>query len=194
MFIDYLTLLLVNMTAGFVLLGWYVAVGLDDTDQRRWVPGFGIVGVIALVFGAHITLTWLLPGPFNMAFDELSVLFGVLLLAAAVAMAAGWSLFTVALYAFFAGLAAMVVGARIINLELTQQPLLAGVGFILSGIAGVLAAPTLVVLRANKPFRYAAAAVLLITAVIWGLTGYGAYWMHFDSMRGWVPLVLRGGG
>jgi len=123
MFVDFLALLLVNMVAGFVLLAVYVFKGLDDQEQRHWAPGLAICGGIALVFGAYITACWPLPGSYNVAYGEMSVLFGAIFLATAVAMLAGWQLTSVAGYAFFAGLAAVVVGVRILNLGLTQAPL-----------------------------------------------------------------------
>jgi len=49
--IDYLTLLLVNMAAGFLLLGAYLFRGLDDSDQRRWAPAFIITGLVTYLFG-----------------------------------------------------------------------------------------------------------------------------------------------
>jgi putative membrane protein len=46
-------------------------------------------------------------------------------------------LLTLAIYVFFAGIAAVVIGIRIMNLGLTKQPFLSGVGFILTGLAGI---------------------------------------------------------
>jgi hypothetical protein len=120
-FIDYITLLLVNMTAGFVLLGLYVLRGLDDPLNRRWVPGFAIVGVIAFLFGSHMTLTWPVIGAYNSAFGEMSVLYGGIFLGAALSIARGWSLVSVAIYASLAGAAAVLLGLRIIDLGMTKE-------------------------------------------------------------------------
>lgn len=182
--IDFLALLLVNMTAGFVLLAWYVFAGLDDPDQKKWAPGFLVTGLIALVFGAYITMIWPLPGVYSSAFGEQSVLFGILFLAAGVCMAAGWNLWTLSIYAFFAGLVAVVLGVRFINLHLTAAPLLAGVGFIVSGLGGILAFPGLTWFKKNLPLRILVALMLLGAAGIWALTGYGAYWMHMQAFSG----------
>lgn len=139
MLIDYLTLMLISMTAGLFLLAYYVYRGLDDENTQRWVPGFAMAGFIALVTGLHMCFTWPLSGSFNIAFGEMSVLFGILFLGAALALWKGWEMPTVAIYAFFAGLAAVVVGARVINLGLTKRPLVSGIGFILSGLGGIFA-------------------------------------------------------
>ena len=177
---DYVTLMLINMTAGFVLLACYVCWGLGETDQRRWAPGFLLTGFVALAMGLHMTFTWPLPGKlglYNVAFGETSVLLGVIFLAAAVATWKEWPLLTVTIYAMIAGLAAMLIGVRIIDQNLTARPIVSGIGFLLSGLAGVMALPTLY-LRHNKRFRVLAVLVLIVTALIWAYTGYHAYWAH----------------
>jgi len=196
MFIDYVTLLLVNMAAGYMLLAAFVFRALDNSDHRNWAPGFGMVGLIALVFGGIIATTWPLPGPFNSMYGDMSVFFGLIFLGAAVAMARGWSLMSVTVYAFFAGAAAMVIGAAVLRLGLTPKPLLTGVGFVLSGLGGVMAAPTYRFARRNLYFRTAAAAVLALTALLWLANGLPAYWMHLtlDSFGKWVPLAMRAAG
>lgn len=191
MFIDYITLMLINMVAGLVLLADFVYRGLDGANMKRWIPGFGLVGGIALATGLHMMWTWPVPGSFNISFGETTVLFGGLFLMAAIAIAQGWDLFTLTVYAFFAGLTAMVVGARIIDLEQTRRPLVAGLGFILTGLGGVLSAPTLVYFRDNKTWRTAGAVVLLLAALIWAFIGYLAYWGHLETFSEWQPPVMR---
>jgi putative membrane protein len=134
MLIDYLTLMLISMTAGLFLLAYYVYRGIGAKDTRRWVPGFVMTGLIALVTGLHMSLTWPLTGSYNIAFGEMSVLFGILFLGAALALWKGWEMSTVSIYAFFAGAAAIVIGARVINLGMTKRPVISGIGFILTGV------------------------------------------------------------
>lgn len=193
MFIDYITLMLINMVAGLVILADFVYRGLDDgANLRRWIPGFGLVGGVALVTGLHMIWTWPVPGSFNISFGETTVMFGFLFIAAAVAIAMNWDLFTITVYAFFAGLAALLIGIRIINLEQTRQPIVAGLGFILTGLGGILAAPTLVYFRSNKGWRTLGTAVLLMAALIWAFIGYMAYWGHLASFSEWQPPVMQG--
>lgn len=196
MLIDYLTLMLISMTAGFVVLAYYVYQGLDDENPQKWVPGFAMTGFIAVAAGLHMCFTWPLPGSFNIAFGEMSVLFGILFLGAALALSKGWEMPTVAIYAFFAGLAAIIVGARVINLGMTKRPLVSGLGFILSGLGGVFAwlcclAKPIVSLETNRWLRVVGAIVLIGAAVIWALTGYMAYWDHLESFSQWVPATMR---
>jgi len=190
MFIDYITLMLINMVAGLVLLADYVNRGIDSPHQKQWIPGFGITGAIALTTGLHMIFTWPVTGSFNIAFGETSVLFGILFVAAAIALSQGWDLLTIAIYAFFAGLVAIVVGIRIINLNLTKQPFLSGIGFILTGLGGVCAAPTLY-WKTNRTWRLIGASVLIVAALIWALTGYLAYWNHLEGFGKWVPTPMR---
>jgi len=192
MFIDFLSLLLINMMAGFVLLAWYVYAGLDDPDQPRWAPGFIVTGLIAFLFGGYITLTWPLPGPYNSAFGELSVLFGALFLAAGIVMARGGNLLTLGLYAFFAGWVAILLSVRVLMLKLTSTPPVTALGFFASGFAGVLALPGLLWFKQNRLLRTLVAIMLLLTAALWALVGYGAYWMHMTAFAHWMPASMRG--
>jgi putative membrane protein len=190
MFINYITLILINLVAGLFLLAAYVYLGLSDPHQKRWIPGFGMTGAIALTTGLHMIFTWPVPGSFNIAFGEMSVLFGILFLTTCLAIALSWDLITVAVYGFFAGIAAVVVGLRMINLGLTRQPLLSGIGFILAGLGGILAAPTLY-LKANRTWRTVGAIVLVAAALIFAIIGYMAYWGHLADYSNWKPLPMR---
>ncbi len=191
MFIDFLALLLVNMVAAFFILAGYVYRGIDDEDQKKWALGFGMTGAVALFFGAVVVITWPLPGQFNQAYGEPSVLLGILLLTAAIGMARGWNLTIVAVYGLFAGLQALVIGGSILALKLTPKPLVSGMGFIASGIAGVFAAPTLAYFRKNQAFRSLAALALVGTGLIWAATAYPAIFMHLKMFGKWMPATMH---
>ena len=178
MMIDYLTLMLINMAAGLFLLGCFVWRDLDTPeDIGRWVPAFAICGLVAAIGGFAITFTWPLPKPYSSAFGEMSVLFGVLLLGLALALAKRWELLPLAIYAVFAGAAAMLLGVRIIDLGLTAKPVLSGVGFILCGICGIFS-PLVIWQNDKKGLRIIGSLVLFAASAIWALTGYLGYWMH----------------
>lgn len=186
MFIDFLTLMLINMAAGLVLLAWYVAKGLDDTDQPKWAPAFGTVGAIALLNGFRIAWLWPLPGSYNVAFGDTSVLFGALFVGAAVSVARSLDLKPLAVYAFFSGLASILVGVRILDLHMTAFPAVSGAGFIMTGLAGVFVGPALW-LRSNRVLRTAGVLVLLAAAAIWAFNGFGGYWAHLAMFSKWAP-------
>ena len=180
MMVDYVTLMLVNMAGGFFLLGCFVRRGLDTEDKINWAPAFGICGLVAAVCGFAMTFTWPLPRPFSMAFGEMSVLLGVLFLGTAWVLARGWELMPLTIYAFFAGAAAILLGVRIIELGLTNNPILSGVGFILSGAAGMFS-PAVVWQSEQKELRVVSSIVLFAISGIWAWTGYLAYWAHIAA-------------
>jgi putative membrane protein len=180
MMVDYVTLMLINMVAGFFLLGCFVWRGLDAEDRNSWAPAFGICGLVAAVCGFAMTFSWPLPVPYSMAFGEMSVLLGVLFLGTAWVLARGLELMPLAVYAFFAGAAAILLGARIIELRLTQNPVLSGVGFILSGAAGIFS-PIVVWQSEQKGLRVICSTVLFAASGIWAYTGYLAYWTHMAA-------------
>jgi putative membrane protein len=186
MFIDYITLMLMNLVAGLVLLATYVYFCLDESNQKRWVPGFGMVGAIALVTGLHMTFTWPVIGSFNIAYGETSVLFGILFIGTSLALAMSWDLLTLSIYGFFAGLVSLLIGVRFINLGLTPTPLRVGIAFILVGLGGVFSAPTLY-FRKNRLLRTIGAIVLLVAALIFTHIGLDAYWAHLETFSTWQP-------
>jgi putative membrane protein len=177
MFIDYVTLMLVNMAAGLCILAFFVATAVHKDDNRCWWPAFAIAGLTASVTGFAMTFTWPLPYPYNIAFGELSVMFGLLYLATALSLAKSLNLMPISIYAVLAGTVAILVGVRFINLGLSAAPILSGVGFILTGSTGVLM-PLLVYLKKVKAIRLLGAILPLAAAFIWGWTGYTAYWHH----------------
>ncbi len=188
MFVDYLTVMLVNMIAGLVIMALFVYRYLD-AERRKVAPGFLMSGSLSLVTGLHMILTWPLPGSYNIAFGEMAVLFGLLFLFLGIAILAEWDLLTLAIYAVFAGAASIVIGVRILNRGMTSAPLLASGGFVLTGIAAVISLPVYY-LRKYRLVRILAALALLGAAAIWAGVGYLAYWGHLESFAKWVPDAM----
>jgi len=175
--IDYVTLMLANMVAGLLVLATFLIWGLNGPKQRSWAPPFGLTGFVATVSGLVMSFTWPLPQPYSMAFGEMTVLFGVLFLGAAWALAADYDLQPLGIYALFPGIAGILVGVRIMQLSLTAAPTISGIGFILTGLGGVGAWLTLWK-REIRLLRFLGAAVLLAAAAIWLNTACQAYWHH----------------
>lgn len=189
-FVDYLTLMLVNMSAGLILLAGYLIWGLSRPDhQKSWAAPFFMVGLVAVGAGGHMALTWPIAHPpghaYNAAFGEMTVLLGVLFLGAALSLARGWSLGGVAAYGVVAGLIATLVGGLIYVHQMTAMPALTCAGYALSGLGGALVAAALAA-RQNRPLRYVVAAVLLAAAAIWLFTAAMAYAGHFANPN-WLP-------
>ena len=190
MFIDFLTLIMINLIAGTVLLAYYIWKGMDETNQRPYAAAFGTVGLLGVILGLQLSFNWPLPGSFNFFYGEATTLFGAIFLGTALALSQGWDLVPMTIYAFFAGADAIVVGVRILSLHLGQEPAVAAAGFVLSGLGGVCAAPFFMFFKNNKMVRYAAIAVLLIAAAIWAVTFYSALWAHMDTFSKWVPATM----
>ncbi len=175
--IDYVALLLVNMVCALVVLAFFLWWGLGREDAGHWTPVFGICGLVATVAGFAMTFTSPIPKPFSEIYGNTSVLLGVLFLGATWALARGWNLLPLGIYAFFAGAAAVVIGVRIIHLGLTPAPQVSGAGFILTGLGGVGAGLVLWKHEA-KALRLAGVLVLLAAAALWAFTTVMAYWTH----------------
>jgi putative membrane protein len=173
MIVDYLTLMLANMTAGLIMLGVY----LVGARGRGWAGGFAIVGLIAFIGGVHLSFTWPIPGVYAMIFGEASVMLGALFLGAALAIAKDWTLHALGIYALVASLVAILLGVGVLQLGLTARPDVSGAAFVITGIGGLLTGIALI-LRTGRIFASVAAIVLWIAAGLWGLTGGMSYWMH----------------
>jgi putative membrane protein len=193
MFIDFLTIMLLNLTAGLVVFGFLIFKwrNLENISKGQFVPGFAITGLIGIVTGFVMIFTWPLPGSFNIAFGEMSLLFSVLFAGVALALAKDWDLITVTMYAIFPGAAAILLGLRIINLELTKEPMMSALGFIFTGILGVISTPAYL-LRKSRIMTIIALIILAIAVIIWITTTYGSYWGHMESFSKWVPVHMRG--
>ncbi len=190
MFIDYLTLVMINLVAGSVLLAYYLWKGIDETDQRPYAAAFFVTGLVGIVTGLQLSFTWPLPGSFNVAYGDADTLFGIVYLGTAIALWQGWDLIPISIYAFFAGIDAIIGGLRLYSLNLGKEPLMAAFGFILAGLGGVCAFPFLQWFKENKAVRWIAIIVLLATAAIWAVTFYGALWAHMASFAKWVPATM----
>ena len=182
MFIDYVPVMLANMTAGLLILAMYLLFG----KSRSWAAGFAMAGLVAFLAGLHMIFTWPLPGAYNIAFGGPSVLFGTLFLGAALAIARNWPLTPVGIYAMIAGAVAVLVGVRVIDLHLTASPVVSGVGFMLTGAGSILAGLGIVVPR-GRPIRCLAAAALIVAAAIWAFTCGMGYWAHLASFAKYAP-------
>jgi len=190
MFIDFLTLVMINLIAGTVLLAYYLWKGMDEKDQRPYAAGFFAAGLIGLITGLQLSFAWPLPGSYNIAFGDTSTLFGIVFLATSIALWQGWDLIPVSIYAFFAGLEAILVGFVIFSQQLTKSPLLSAAGFILAGVGGVGAFPFFMWFKDNKAVRWIGILVLLATAALWAVTFYGSLNGHMASFAKWVPSTM----
>lgn len=193
MYIVYLTVMLVNTAAAFLLLSLFLFKGLGHADRQRWVPAFFISGLVAMAFGLHMSFTWPMPGIYNLAFGELSVLLGAILIGGAWTLNRNADLTPVSVYAFVAGIAPIFIGFSFITLKISSEPVLTGLGLIGAGVVGILALPTAYFYERNSGFSRALqllmAFLALLMAVFFAYTGYTGYADHIgsESFRSWPP-------
>ncbi len=188
MFIDYLALGLVNLVISLAMVVLFFAKFIND-NPKKIAPGFLVAGFLGIVLGLHIIFTWPLPGSYNVGFGEPLVLFGALTFGTGLAIVLDWDLFSLGIFGFFAGIVAVVVGVRIMDLGMTRGPVLSGLGFIFTGAAGLLYLPAWLT-RKSPAVRMIAALFALVALVIWAITGYGSFWSHVESFSDWTPATM----
>lgn len=189
MFVDYTAVMLVGLGAGFVVLAHYLYRNPDEDQRQPWAAGFFAAGLLGLLTSVPMIVGWPLPGSYNIAFGEPALFLSVAYIGAAITLTLRWEPLFPALYGFFGGLIALVVGVRIIDLGLTSEPLLSGIGYLAAGLGGCITLPA-INWRDRRSYAMIAAVLLGIAAVIFLLIGYGAYWAHLTSFAKWKPATM----
>ncbi|XOB97432.1 DUF981 family protein [Deinococcota bacterium DY0809b] len=192
MFIDYLTVMMVAVVMGAVFTAVYGYAYLDraSPDERRpWAFAFWTAGLLLVVPGLHVTLTWPLPGAYNILMGEPALFFGVVLLLTGFAIWHGLDLTPLTWTALFGGFALLALSVAILQHGLSRAPLMWALGYGALGLAAVL---TPLAYRAPG-WRLPVVVLLLVGAAVFALGGYGAYIDHTakDAFGKWVPWPLR---
>ncbi len=186
LFTDYLAVMLVGLSSGFVILAHYLYRNPEPGDRQAWAAGFFAAGLLGLVTSVPMIVNWPLPGSYNIAFGEPALYLSVAFVGAGITLALRWDPLIPALYGFFGGLLAVVVGIRIGDLGMTSQPALTSIGYIAAGIGGMLTLPA-INWRKQRGIAIVAAIFLGIAAVVFLFTGYAGYWGHLAQFAKWVP-------
>ncbi len=189
MFIDYVTIQLISAASGLLFAAIY-AIKFEAPLKSRisWIYAFWMVGAIMLITGLEMIFTWPLPGAYNIIFGEPSVWFGMLLIVLGLAIRSDSDLLPVTLLFMIGGLINLVISGDILIYNMTQSPLLAFIGFLTSGIGAFLVPFGL----KSKSVRWIIAILLIIAAVVFAVTGFGAYYQHAGDFAHWVPLTMKG--
>lgn len=185
MFIDFLAMDLDVLVIALVLVAVFF-VFFVEKDQQKVAPGFLATGTIAGISGLDIILKWPLPGSYNIVFGEPLVLFGVLLFFTGLALLRGWDLLSLGVFSLLTGIVVVLLGIRMMTLDMTSAPALAGVSYILAGLGAILALPAYA-WKQYKWLRYVVAVLVIISAILFALTDYGAYWGHPAGFAKWKP-------
>jgi uncharacterized membrane protein len=72
---------------------------------------------------------------------------------------------------------------------LTAHPAVAGIGYILTGLGGMLVLPT-IYWHKNRTLTVLTAIILGLAALIWLYTGYDAVWGHIADFAKYLPSTM----
>jgi putative membrane protein len=188
MFIDFLTLMLINMAVALLLFALWMFFFFEK-DSKKMVPGFLVVGALALITGFRMVFMWPLPGAFNIAYGEPTILLGAFFFMAGLAINFGWDLLSIGIYSAVSGAAVILLGFRILDLKMGSSPVEAALAFWGTGITAILALPA-IALPKMKWIRWLAALAAILTFAGWIYVGFSAYWGHMDAFSKWLPATM----
>ncbi|MDD4635120.1 MAG: DUF981 domain-containing protein [Dehalococcoidales bacterium] len=195
MYIVYVTLMNANMAIALFLLAVFIFKGIFSESARNFVPAFTITGAVAVATGMHMAFTAPMPGSWNIAMGEPSILIGVLLLGTAWSISKSYSFAPLGVYGFGAGLVAMVVGYQVINLGLGSNPVPTGIVMLVAGFPGVLSLPAAFFAKSNpgisRMIQWLAIILLVVAAGMLAYTSLNGYIGHLDSFSEFKPIYAR---
>jgi putative membrane protein len=189
LYVNYLALPLVAVTAMLFVAARMVLA--DDTGpasaDKREGYAFGAIagGLVMAVTGLHLSLTWPLPGAYNIAFGEPLAYFGTLLVIGGLALRRGVDLAPIHALGAVGGVALLVIAVAIARYGLTLIPGMASIAFAAVGLAA-LAFPFR---GRNKVVRAATFALLVLGACLFAIISTTAVLHHLapGSFDAWVP-------
>jgi putative membrane protein len=191
MFVDFTGVMLVGIATGFVILAHYLYRNPEPEQRQPWAAGFFAAGLLGVLTSLPMILSWPLPGSYNIAFGEPALFLSIAFLAAAITLALKWEPLIPALYGFFGGIIAVVVGLRMMTLGMTNEPVMTGIGYLAAGLGGMATLPA-INWRSIRWLALAAAVLLGIAALVFLITGYLAFWSHLSDFAQWLPPTLAG--
>lgn len=185
MYIDFLTMILLNSGIGFILLAFFLLYGWEKREAAKWMPGFLLTGSLNTLSGLMIVFTWPLPKSYNILYGELSVFSGILFLGLAFSLYWNWDFMTLGVYSFFTGILSFLMGIKILQAGITSNPQFSSGLFFTAGISGILLFP--LTLFNQKFIRLFSACFILISAFLFFVKAYGSYWNHIDKFMEYSP-------
>ncbi|GGP20092.1 hypothetical protein GCM10007981_06770 [Thermocladium modestius] len=194
-FIDYLTAMM-TLSIAVDLAAIYMAYRLSNPIQREDSAGMEEIKSIGLtllalslptlIYGLSMSITWPLPGGYNLLFGDPFAYLGV------VALMGGLLLYfsptklkAASLPVGFLSLITIVYGASILTHGLTSEPTLAFAFYLFEGLGGISMA--LLLFKQNKAIAYATMALLAIAAIIILIVDGGAIFQHPALFAKYAP-------
>jgi len=153
--------------------------------NRGYGAFFFMVGVYALATGIWGTITWPMPGGYNIVIMDEWPIFGIACLILGLALLLRIDFAYASIPFAFVGILPVVHGAAIIAFRMTKEPEAAGLMYILTGLS-VLLSP-LLFYRKNKGLAWLAVALLVIAGLLALYIGASATFGHIPGWSKWVP-------
>ncbi len=153
--------------------------------NRGYGVFFFIVGVYALATGIWGTITWPMPGGYNIVIMDEWPIFGI------ACLILGLSLLLRLDFAFssipfaFIGILPVIHGVAIIFYRMTRQPEVAGLMYILTGLSVILS--PLLFYKKNKWLAWLAVVLLVIGGFLALFIGVNATFGHIPGWAKWRP-------
>lgn len=113
---------------------------IKETMKESMVP-IGLLGLLIFIFGLWGEFTWTLPGSYNILFDDLFTLLGLLLLMYSISICIESKLQYTGILAFFSGLITIYYGIEGYILGMTNSPIGLLLLYLFYGIAGIFSYP-----------------------------------------------------
>lgn len=179
-FIDYLTIMLIDLAGGLINLTWFLWKLNKPKEYSKFVSGFLLVGILGLLTSLPMVLTWPLPGSYNIAFGEPMLLFSLIFLLLAISIIKQWPWDGIVVFAVLGSIMAIVIGIAIYSFNLTNTPFFAMMGYLMTAF-GALISSYLVYRPKNKPLLILATILFVLSTILWLYIGYYAYYMHLSS-------------
>ncbi|MEO0212253.1 MAG: DUF981 family protein [candidate division WOR-3 bacterium] len=179
---NYISLMLIGLSSSLIML----ALFLISKEKKKFSFPFILTSIILIIPSFHLIFNWPLEEKsYNILFGEPAILLGMLMFFAGLSLILEIDLFYLSILGFIFGLLSVELGVRIINLKLTYMPILAGIGYVLTGICGIISPFTLKF--QNKKMNFLGALLLISSSFIWIFIGFLAYWLHLE-------MFLKKGG
>ncbi|QOJ78629.1 DUF981 family protein [Infirmifilum lucidum] len=153
--------------------------------NRGYGVFFLVVGVYALATGVWGTITWPMPGPYNIVIMDEWPIFGIACLVLGLALLLRLDFAFTSIPFAFIGILPVVHGAAIIAFRLTKQPEVAGLMYILTGLS-VLLSP-LLFYKKRREVAWLALVFLVVAGLIALYIGYSAAFEHIPRWAKWRP-------
>lgn len=188
MFIDYLSVQLAAAAAGLFFAAVYGVFYIDSPleTKRSWATFFWVIGAVLMVTGLDTVTHWPLPGGYNIVFGEPALFFGAVLFGAGFGIRWGDNLVPISFAALVGGVINILISIDMLKYSMTREPVLAFWAYLTSGVGAVLVPPA-IGLKGWAWLRWIVGILLVISAILFAITGIGAYLQHPHSFAKWKP-------